>query len=122
MRLRGKLDNFDQATVEASRKRDVPVSGSDRKAGLEIQEADRLDQANDQRESFFKLAVGLAIVTVATSVALVIGMTFFDYGVDPKTGIDPSVVIAFISGLTVETLGVLGIIAAYLYPSGRGAS
>lgn len=54
-----------------------------------------------------------------TSIAMVVGMTFFGFGTNGQ-GLAVPIAVAFISGLTVETIGILAVIAGYLYPRGGG--
>lgn len=76
-------------------------------------EASRLEQANTLRSHFFNLSSLLAKITVATSAAMVLGIVFF--GLEISDG----VAIAFISGLAVETIGILAVMAGYLFPRPR---
>jgi hypothetical protein len=79
----------------------------------------RLKQANKLRTKFYTLAARLAGWTVGTSVVLVIGYVLTSLIHGYKI---PSVVaVGFISGLAVETVGVLAIMAGYLFPRDRGA-
>lgn len=47
-------------------------------------------------------------------------MTFFGYGRPLSKELSPTIVVAFISGLTVETISILVVISQYLYPKDRG--
>ncbi|MEO5663746.1 MAG: hypothetical protein ABIR39_10710 [Nocardioides sp.] len=95
---------------------DVARSAEDSDLAWNLQQAKltRLEQANTLRNRFFVLASSLAGLTVLTSVVLVLGVLF---GADVPTG----VAIAFISGLAIETVGVMAIMAGYLFPTDRGA-
>lgn len=78
---------------------------------LRRQELRRLTQANDMRDKFYWLAAWLAIATVATSVGLVVAVL-------AGRSIDSTVAVGFIAGLAIETVGVLAIMAGYLFPKG----
>ncbi|MEB4613986.1 hypothetical protein [Leucobacter sp. M11] len=71
------------------------------------------------RSAYFWASIALAAITVGTSAALVVGMVFFGRGIAPGSGIEPAIVIAFISGLAVETIGVLLLLGGNLFPNGK---
>ena len=78
----------------------------------ELAEANRLDQANNLRQKFFWFGVVAASTCVLTSCYMAIHLTVFKMITAPT-------VIVFISGLTIEVLGIIAIIANYLFPKGR---
>jgi len=78
----------------------------------ELAEANRLDQANNLRQKFFWFGVVAASTCVLTSCYMAIHLTVFKMITAPT-------VIVFISGLTIEVLGIIAIIANYLSPKGR---
>lgn len=78
----------------------------------ELAEANRLDQANNLRQKFFWFGVVAASTCVLTSCYMAIHLTVFNM-------ITASTVVVFISGLTIEVLGIIAIIANYLFPKGR---
>lgn len=78
-------------------------------AALRSEQVRQHVQANDLRQKFFWVACSLAIATVATSVFLVVSAVF-------GASIEPTVAIAFMSGLSVQTVGVLLVMAGYLFP------
>lgn len=76
---------------------------------LRTQEVRRHTQANDLREKFFRVACCLAIGTVLASIMLVVAAVF-------GREIDRVVAVGFITGLAVETVGILLVMAGYLFP------
>jgi hypothetical protein len=100
------VDDFDSQSVDAL-KDDVGRARDDTK--LAAQKVRKAEQANDLRDSFFKLAAALAILTVCASVGLVIAVL-------AGRSISDTVAVAFVSGLAVETVGILAIMAGYLFP------
>lgn len=96
--------------------RDVQRTKDDVELASKIaqQKLDRLEQAHLMRKVFFALAGVLATATVGTSVGMVIAVL---NGAD----IEGPVAIAFISGLAAETVGVLAIMAGYLFPRNGAA-
>lgn len=113
----GDFDDVPLANLE----RDVVRSGKDEDLSGELNEQRlrRHTQANDMRDKFYGRAVLLASATVATSVLLVIGYAAaaLIHGFEMA----PAVAVGFISGLAVETVGVLLVMAGYLFPKDRGA-
>ncbi|WP_147681400.1 hypothetical protein [Actinomyces ruminicola] len=84
-------------------KKDVPKTESPKDV--------RDRQFNKLRPILFRFGIRVARSCVVTSIALVFIMLFFD------THLSDSVAIAMISGLTVETLGIVAVITRSLFPS-----
>ena len=102
--------NFDEASVSDLTGDVKREAAADALAhSIRVEDLRKKTQANDLRNLFFWLAAGLAAVTVLTSAGLVISVL-------AGAEIDGTVAIAFISGLAVETVGVLAIMAGYLFP------
>ncbi|PZE91150.1 hypothetical protein [Curtobacterium sp. MCBD17_008] len=80
----------------------------------------RLIQAQGFRTVLFYVALSMAALCILTSVALVVGMVFLGYGRPLGKMLSPTIVVAFISGLTVETVSLLVVISQYLYPKDQG--
>lgn len=101
---------FDDASIEALQG-DVPRAVVDDELSEELrkEKVRQHKQANDLRGWFFALASALACATVATSAALVLAVTF-------GKSIETPIAVAFIAGLAIETVGVLAIMAGYLFP------
>lgn len=102
---------FEDARTSELEKSDVEVEPSVRKDAQSFDdiEKDRLKQASKLRVPYFWIAAGLAGIAVVVSCVLIIGVVFFAAEVSDALGI------AFISGLTIETLGVLNIVGKYLF-------
>jgi hypothetical protein len=106
-------EEFDDQS-EDELKKAVERSSDDAQLARELQQAEleRRKQQNRLRSIFFWVASGLAGATVLTSVVMVIVVLA---GAD----IEAAVAVAFISGLAVETVGVLAVMAGYLFPRDR---
>lgn len=90
---------------------DVTIKREDRKTAKNFDdiEKDRLSQAHWLRPVFFVLAAALAIVAVGTSSAMICGVVFGQKNISDGLGI------AFVSSLSVETLGILALVGRYLF-------
>ncbi|MDO4888128.1 MAG: hypothetical protein Q3979_05435 [Actinomycetaceae bacterium] len=86
--------------------RDVDVSENDDE--FHELEHDRLEQANNLRHKFFYFGIGMTTACVCTSCFVAIALVF-------RGEMTPVIATAFITGLTVEALGIVAIIAKYLY-------
>lgn len=75
---------------------------------------ERLKQAHKLRTPFFWLASGLAGASVVAGIVVVIW-----YLVVAGAEVSPVVLVSFFTSVVVETLGILYIIARYLYPPKR---
>lgn len=82
---------------------------------LDREQLTQAQQANRLRGQFFVIANGLAGLTVLTSIGLVVATLF-------GAPIADTVAVAFISALAVETVGILAVIAGYLFPRDRAGS
>lgn len=76
---------------------------------LEKEHLKQQKQANRHREFLFWFCVCLVALSVASSSAIALGGTFLGSELGSAT------TVAFISGLSVQTLGVLWVIAKYLF-------
>lgn len=90
---------------------DVKISNEDKQAAKKFEdiEKDRLEQAHALRPVFFWLAAALAGIAVATSAAMVLGVVFWNRTISDGLGI------AFITSLSIETLGILALVGRYLF-------
>lgn len=78
---------------------------------MQSAEVNRLHQQNDMRPRFFRLAAWLAWVVVLGNFAVV-----GSYAWHARENIEPSVLMFWISSTVVEVLGIVYIIAQYLFP------
>ncbi|KAM9863019.1 hypothetical protein ACI1US_01021 [Leucobacter sp. BZR 635] len=78
---------------------------------MQSAEINRLHQQNEMRPKFFKLAAALAWSVIIGNFILV-GW----YAWHAKAAIEPYVIVAWISSTVVEILGIIYIIAQYLFP------
>lgn len=106
------------ATTDQLAKKDQPLEQSavDFEKHLEQKlknENDRAEQALQLRKNFFWIAVALVIATMAVSCFISVWI------VVTMKEINTPVIVSFISGLAVESLGLMFIIARYLYPNGN---
>ena len=76
----------------------------------------REEQFNSLRPLLFRFGIIVSGLCVVTSVFLALAMHFC------SSNMSDAVAIAFISGLTVETLGIIAIIAHSLFPSHKQIS
>ena len=81
---------------------------------MQSAEIDRLHQQNEMRPKFFKLAAWLSWTIIIGNFVLV-GW----YAWHAKAGIEPYVIVAWISSTVVEILGIMYIIAQYLFPGAK---
>lgn len=81
---------------------------------MQSAEINRLHQQNEMRPQFFRLAASLSWVVVVGNFALV-GW----YAWHAKGDINPQVMMFWISSTVVEVLGIVYIIAQYLFPKTR---
>lgn len=105
-------DDLGNQQLEQLAGKPVDTSPQDKQLATDLQQeaVKQAKQANRQREVLFRVANTLAGAAVLTSIIMVIAVLC-------GAQIVPAVAIAFISGLTLETLGILAIVARYLYPS-----
>ncbi len=73
-------------------------------------EAVRVEQANKLREWFFIAGISLAGACVATSIIISIWLTC-------TNRMTETIAVAFITGLTIEVVGIVAIMAKYLFPA-----
>lgn len=116
------VDNLlDDVAREVGSVRDLVTEGSssggpssvedyDRK--LLLAELERLTQQSSLRSKFFWVASSLATFVILASTA---GVGFYVYEAGEHT--DPAVLITWMTAVVVELLGILKIIAVYLYPN-----
>jgi hypothetical protein len=114
-RTEAKLQNAEVADVQ----KDVRLDREDQRLVNDLKGA-RLIQAQGFRTVLFYVALSMAALCILTSVALVVGMVFLGYGRPLGKMLSPTIVVAFISGLTVETVSLLVVISQYLYPKDQG--
>lgn len=109
-------NNFEDATTDGLAD-DVPVGEDAQKLlkAIHTLEYTRLDQAQQFRTFFFWSALAFALVSVLASVFIVISTHIFG------TQLATEVSVAFFASVTVEVLGLMAIIAAYLFPKDKGS-
>lgn len=110
-----KLQNAEVADVQ----KDVKLDREDQRLVKDLKGA-RLIQAQGFRTVLFYVALSMAGLCILTSVALVVGLVFFGFGRPMGETLSPTIVVAFVSGLTVETVSLLVVISQYLYPKDQG--
>lgn len=110
------LSELFRATQEQEPQRDLPV-GEDatrvaNKADVRMRDAEavRVEQANKLREWFFIAGIALAGACVKTSIFISSWLTVTNRMTD-------TIAVAFITGLTVEVVGIVAIMAKYLFPA-----
>lgn len=99
----GSIDE-DTANVDQLANEDVPT--------LEAPSDVREKQFNSLRPKLFWFGIVVSSVCVSASIILAAAMYLY------PSNMSDTVAVAFISGLTVETLGIIAIIAHSLFPSG----
>lgn len=104
----GNLEKLINASVEELAGEDVRNSES----AADVREK----QFNSLRPWLFRFGIIVSGLCVVTSVFLALAMHFC------SSNMSDAVAIAFISGLTVETLGIIAIIAHSLFPSHKHIS
>lgn len=107
------LEDFADRPVEDLRK-DVGLCQADKDQANKLDEIehDRLKQANALRQKFFYFGVGITIGCVVTSCFVSIALVF-------RGEMTPGIATVFITGLTVEVIGIIAIIAKYLFPENQ---
>lgn len=102
---------FAARTTDSAAKADVPVSPQVDKYDdvAKNAEATRLKQANRLRSVFFYVGCSLAFLCVA-------GSLFGYVWLVVSREVTEAMVIAFTSGLCIQVIGILVIMARYLYP------
>ena len=106
-------EDFADRPVEDLRK-DVGLCQADKDQANKLDEIehDRLKQANALRQKFFYFGVGITIGCVVTSCFVSIALGF-------RGEMTPGIATVFITGLTVEVIGIIAIIAKYLFPENQ---
>ena len=106
-------EDFADRPVEDLRK-DVGLCQADKDQANKLDEIehDRLKQANALRQKFFYFGVGITIGCVVTSCFVSIALVF-------RGEMTPGITTVFITGLTVEVIGIIAIIAKYLFPENQ---
>lgn len=107
-----ELKQLEEASVDQL-SNDVSLDRKDEKKASELdkRENERLQQAHDMREKFFKWGLKVTSACIATSCGLAAVLTC-------QHELTTGIATAFITGLTVEVIGVTAIIAKYLFPNG----
>ncbi|QDG90683.1 hypothetical protein [Pseudarthrobacter sp. NIBRBAC000502770] len=106
-----EVDSVDLVTGPPSSGGPSSIEDYDRQ--LLMAELERLNQQSKLRSTFFWVASGLASFVILASTAGV-GL----YVILSGAGTDPAVLITWMTAVVVELLGILKIIAVYLYPNG----
>ena len=106
-------EDFADRPVEDLRK-DVGLCQADKDQANKLDEIehDRLKQANALRQKFFYFGVGITIGCVVTSCFVSIALVF-------RGEMTPGIATVFITGLTGEVIGIIAIIAKYLFPENQ---
>lgn len=104
----GKLDD-----APASELKDEDVEPEKRvrayRDEIDAEELKRHRQANRLREALFWFGLVLASITVTTSAFIAI------WGTVVSTALATPAMVAFVSGLSVQTIGILWVMARYLF-------
>lgn len=112
-RSAGDVD-IEGGTIE-SLNRDVRTDETDSELDEEMQnmEVKRLEQALGLRETFFWFGVASASVVVLASCIVAVWLT-------ETRQMTSAIAVAFFTGVAVEVLGIVAIIANYLFPKVSG--
>ncbi|CAH0231903.1 hypothetical protein SRABI26_02671 [Arthrobacter sp. Bi26] len=105
-----EVDSVDLVTGQPDT--DGPSSVEEYDRQLYVAELERLNQQSNLRSKFFWVASSLASFVILASTAGV-GLYVILAGADT----DPVVLITWMTAVVVELLGILKIIAVYLYPN-----
>ena len=93
---------------------DISLDSKDERDAAELDnldlERERFQQANAMRGRFFRWGLVVTSLCIVTSCGLAIVLTF-------QRELTTGIATAFITGLTVEIIGVTAIIAKYLFPN-----
>ncbi|WP_172120178.1 hypothetical protein [Actinomyces faecalis] len=110
------LDEFFRASQDQEPQSDLPVGKVAERVAkraderMRDAEAVRVEQANKLREWFFIAGISLAGACVATSIIISIWLTC-------TNRMTETIAVAFITGLTIEVVGIVAIMAKYLFPA-----